>query len=227
MRKNKKHASSFIYQRTSEEVWQELIEQFNALHEFGVMYDQGKLWAAKHLASVIYTLVQDNPRNPEIQPILIQLGLREKILFLNTSRGIHSPIKPNTPLAYIDLRGDKCTFGPMCQADPIPECSKKVGFIAWWGERIIEDATGRAINRHTLVNRIRSKDGGSHFDASINDEDYLAIKKDADSRFRWTVNGISTPVPNAHLASLRQIAWELELTLKDIINPVPPSFRYF
>jgi len=106
-------------------------------------------------------------------------------------------------------------------------------FSRWWEEDIFKTADGEKLSRMNLVSALRSQDGGSHIDEELTDTNYVALKLRNDPRVRRSKSdpakkprmlifvGTSPlddtePIPNAHLATMRQIAWELRQSINRV-----------
>lgn len=78
----------------------------------------------------------------------------------------------------------------------------------WWTE-IVYQIGAEGISRKKLVLSAADKDGGAHVDKTLNPE-YEAL-----TRGVWTVGytakevDVEFPLPNSHLADLREMAYEL------------------
>jgi len=98
-------------------------------------------------------------------------------------------------------------------------------FADWWDKPLVEASTKRHFARSYLVKIMANQDGGAHIDASL-DADYedlcydnlgtnvvvLPNRKEAESyRFGGSIPSV---LNNVAYASVRQIAFELEITLQ-------------
>ncbi len=93
---------------------------------------------------------------------------------------------------------------------------KKINFESWWNETVILDKNKSKFSRKLLVLSLSNKDGGAHVDHTL-DEQYANL-----SRFNslnWVLitseHEIKGPSTGPEIASVRQIAYEVLLTLKD------------
>ena len=123
-------------------------------------------------------------------------------------------------------------YEPRYDRDGIP--FKKVSFNTWYkGEYVFQLSSG-GVTREQLIEAVRHKDGGAHLDPDIKPS-YAAIKRQEEFRVAFT-NGPekAEPLVGAQDASIRQIAFELQLTLKkhlsgplsldfDLAPPAPPQ----
>ncbi len=176
------------------------------LHDSGQAYDSGKIWEAKRLATTVYTLLHDGKRRT--CSVLTQLGRRRAIQYFSTSRGLEA--YPRVALCQIKMSQDKKEYVPHCHLNmDFPWFSWK-SFDDWWEEKVFETTDGRILTRKNVVFSIRDTDGGSHFDSEWGDEAYQILATVNDSQ----VTCANKPIPFAHLATMRQIAWELERSLQ-------------
>ena len=221
----KKSVPKFIYVKTQAELWQELLEQFDALQTHGASYDAGKVWQAKTLASTIYTLLKDGGQpNSWVKPLLETLKLRTTIQYLDTRKPMMFQENSTcmAPLTWVEFTQNEARYVPLCRLSTSSLWHRTVSFRKWWDGDVLQTSRGKRISRARLVDRVRSSDGGGHSDPDIRHEDYQDARSDFEPRQRWVKDGISAPIPNVHLATVRQIAWELEQSLKDIVIAAPP-----
>lgn len=218
--------------RTDQELQQETWEQRVALQRFGAMYDQGDHWAAKHLATVVSTLVREGKRNTH--PLLAQIGVASSMPFLSTARQIAWNVKPNVPLLVMFSGPHGIRFIPRKDAPPDPENTRWLSFTEWWKEEPIfgedsgppEPSSGvteereRRLTREALVKSIRDQDGGAHVDPVLSDATYELLKH-GQVGVEVHRGGRQIPVEGAQLATMRQIAWEMEQSMGRHLGPGP------
>jgi hypothetical protein len=200
------------HQRTRDELIAELHNQMAALRASCAGYDAGNLWEGPRLATVVYTLVNDG-RGRSVS-ILTQMGLRNKINY-------RSHAVPNTPgnlmswapLVAIVVGNGIAQYVPTLN-DGAPWKISELHFREWWEQPVFENAAGQQLSRMNLVFALRSKDGGSHFDAELPISSYLAMKNDG-LGFGVSFGDSQAPktIPNAHLATMRHIAFELDQSI--------------
>ena len=190
-----------------------------ALQSSSAGYDAGNFWEAARLATIVYTLVNDG-RSRTVS-ILSQLGLRDQLEFLtHTEQNTPGNLIGWAPLCTIELAQEYCRYMPMLDRLAV-ERSKKVKFKTWWSEPIFENSYGQPLSRMNLVFALRSQDGGSHFDSELPQSPYLNLKNDAQGLQFIKYDG-SPPVPirNAHTATMRQIAFELEQSIRPVVDSI-------
>jgi hypothetical protein len=91
-----------------------------------------------------------------------------------------------------------------------------VQFSTWWVKESIYTVPGGAgeLSRRRMVFALRHQDGGGHI-GQLTDDLYVRLKAGG-GYFTSGPNGASIPMPAAIPATMRQIAWEVEETLKEI-----------
>jgi hypothetical protein len=96
---------------------------------------------------------------------------------------------------------------------PETHLTKLVDFDVWWDKEIIfRDDAGLFPNRRRLVDSMRNQDGGGHVDTEITDSGYISISRE--SLWKLMYEGKLTPLNMlGHLALMRQIAWEVQMTI--------------
>lgn len=180
-------------------------------------YDSGKLWEAKRMATHIHTLVHNGgSAKRRTISLLSQLGMLENIEFLSSSRGL-STMKPDTPLLVVTLTSSDPVYSPFCITGVSPPGLKKVKFLQWWDEPVYRLESGQVLTRRNLIYSMRNQDGGSHIDGELTNESYVDMMAGSTSPV-YIANPDRTkrPIPNAHLATVRQIAWEVLQTLNQL-----------
>ena len=203
--------------RSKEEVEQALRDQVDALESSCAAFDNGKLWEGPRIATVIYTLVNDG-RSKSVS-ILSQLGIRGKILFISYA----TPKSKGNLLSWLPLCMLELGDGPTRYVPALsngPYAPRKMHFQKWWEEQIFENRQGQKLSRMNLVFALRSQDGGSHFDPELPITPYLELKEQGAG---FTASSTITSeqdklIPNAHLVTLRHIAFELQESLSSFLQ---------
>lgn len=207
--------------RTTAEVWQEFDNQMRALESSKRQYDSGEMWEAPRLATILHVLVNDGRK--KTKSILSQLGIRDNLTFYSSGR----PFDPTNllcdgaPLAVPRISDSGGEYVPMFLAPgEFGVGLRAVTFAVWWHEPIFTNKNGQQLSRLNLTSSLRSKEGGSHFDNEIPASPYLDLKTQSGAWEYFEIdefgNETTSPMRNAHLASMRQIIWEIELTLAQV-----------
>lgn len=197
--------------RSQDELRTALIEQLHALQSSGAAFDGGHLWEAKRLATTACVLVEDSKR---MKSLLSQLGLLGEMTFLASGNPIHSDnLLAETPLLLMRFGGGTVKYVP--RFDDGPNKARRLPFSDWWNEAVFKDRKHRTLTRRALARSLRDQDGGAHFDEELKDEVYVGVAKENSTGWVVVTREGRRPLdnPGAHLASMRQIAWELEQTI--------------
>jgi hypothetical protein len=185
-------------------------------------YDSGLRWEAKRLATAVYTLVHDAGK---IRSLLGQLGYKEKLGFVSSGKmGDFSGFEnfhaapalvvvefdpPRPPIAK-----PKCR---MVQNLSLPS----MAFDQWWKNEVIFVRKGDILlNRMKLVESLRHQDGGAHVGA-LTKPGYVDLKAGGGITLSEHGGliieaGYGAGFEGLADASMRQVAWEIEETLKQI-----------
>ena len=202
--------------RTTDELYAELGVQLDFLRSSCDRYDEGKVWEAKRIASVVALLLHSGHRR--VFPLLAQMQKRDSFLYRSTAGDVLSRGN-GVPLCVMHLKhgGGDAEYVPICQTSDDYPHQRDLPFLEWWNEPIFRSNEGRELTRKGLTLALRDQDGGAHFDATINRELYIhMIEHDGAPWLNrmlpddWTPSG---PVRDAHIASMRQIGWELDFSL--------------
>lgn len=200
--------------RTEEQIKEAFSEQMMALRASAKAFDEGAKWEAKRLATVIHILVHDAGRTTSL---LTQMGLKSNLQFVSTATPIvEDNLIADMPLVWMRMGDSVCEYVPSFVVKPKSNL-RAVSFTTW-----IEEPAYRAVNqlplsRKNLILSLRDQDGGAHFDQSLGDPAYrsVATENSAGWVFR-SIDGQDRIPIGPHLASMRQIAWEMDETVKTL-----------
>lgn len=109
----------------------------------------------------------------------------------------------------------------------------QVPFKTWWEQTVYVDKLGDELTRKWLTLSLRSQDGGSHVDQDLKNQAYLNASNElhdhplrgqtlgsiiilGDDVFSATASLDVFTTKNAHWASMRQMAWELDTALRAV-----------
>jgi hypothetical protein len=198
--------------RSKDELLKQLREQLDSLHISATAYDAGTVSEAKRLAATVYILVHDGKR--QTISLLTQLGVRDQMPFVASAPPVNDRnLVSDMPLTMVSAGPNEARLLPLL--DQGPHFSRWIRFTDWWNEAVLRDANlGHTLIRKELVQILRNKEGGGHFDEELADQAYITI---SDKDFGWkfvTPEGEKTIDPGAHLATMRQIAWEVERSIE-------------
>jgi hypothetical protein len=194
----------------------ELIHQFRiqrrAIEVSCAAYDQGETWEALRLSTAVANLVWD--ASSGIKCILTQLGILNDLTYI--SSGI--PCIPGNLAREVVLAGFRIhrdgrnEYFPWLGRSPVP--SALVEFDEWWDrDTILKEGDAFRMTRRHLVTALRNADGGSHIDAELRNPSYTRFSRDTMIHTGTSDAPEPNPLLGAERASMRQIAWELLVTL--------------
>jgi hypothetical protein len=203
-----------VWKRPPRELDDSLQEQLSALRVSCASYDAGNAWEAKRLASTIHILVHDRPKR--VISLLTQLGKKEGLRFISSAVGFsETSLTTQMPLVMIQAGSEGAVFKPMLGLGPFPPAA--LTFAKWWDEPILREKQGRTLSRKNLVFSLRNQDGGGHIDSELTDQGYVSVsRQNGASLFYGSVDALSPVEPGPHLASMRQVAWEVEQSIANL-----------
>lgn len=90
-------------------------------------------------------------------------------------------------------------------------------FEDWWNQTVIRDASRVEFSRWDLIRVVSNQDGGAHVDPRLDEAHYRLTRQNS---LGVSTGGVprDSPIP----ASLRQIGWELHLTLYEHLPSLLP-----
>ncbi len=186
--------------------------QIKALRASCSAYDDGDTWESIRLAVAVHTIVHDASNSKA--SLLTHLGAKVGMQFLNSGR----PINPknqidSTPLLLMHMGPQGSRYLPRLDNGP-PGVARWVSFSTWWTDEPIYSS---GLNQHLLSRKgltfaLRNKEGGGHFDPKVFDESYTKMQ---DGSWHHNVQGEERTLKGAELASMRQVAWEVQKSLEN------------
>jgi len=180
------------------------------LVQSSIEYDKGFDGEAKRLAHVMRTLLYDTNRSTSL---LKQLGMKN-IRFCCTCSGEFNK--------RIHLAGFSCLTSVFMGKPAIrkhlptlessPSNIKWVPFQKWWNKIVIVDHNGNKFSRQRLIRTVCNKDGGAHIDPEL-DKKYYELSRKNSLGWKYCTGGKWFDVSGPELASIRQMAHEIIMTL--------------
>lgn len=213
--------------KSAEELDSELAEQMLALRASEKAYDEGNLWEAKRLASSIYILLFDG--TGRTKSLLGLTGHKKGLKLYSTldplpplARGSYVVAQSATSmLGYrFDGKGG-VAFDPPLEKTTIKD-KNWLPFSKWLDEELFAPISGISLSRKNVIFSMRSQDGGAHVDRAITSAHYRTFAQTGDPSFTIADGGglvgnqSGKPLPNGVRAMVRQIAWEVDLSLQKI-----------
>lgn len=218
------------YRKTREELETELIEQIAGLRASAEAYDQDPAnnWEAKRLSSSVYILAHEG--TGRTKSLLGLTGKKRRMHFLTSkvvpsSRGGRVIAATGTLIVMTRVSGTDAEYIPFLGDHPFADQFKWLSFGDWWEECVFHPLSSVKLTRKNIVFSMRVQDGGGHVDDAITDTGYANFRNSGDPAVRHS-NGIlqigsdgdveGMPVKNGARATMRQIAWEMDESLKYI-----------
>ena len=202
--------------RTEEELVEALMTQWRHMSASCNAYDAGDKSEAIRLATAIYTIVQDGGSS---KSILSQLEQKETLQFVTTGH-THTEEEIKSAERYtplIELDPAKIEFVPIYQfawKRKIEHPMTKLPFDGWWEKDIIFFDGDKRLNRKQLTQTLRNQEGGGHYDNQVRNQNYAALKEKAVMVVPGDGGVAANYTEGLHWATMRQIAHELDLSLK-------------
>jgi len=181
----------------------ELTKQLGFLANSCEAFDGGNEDEGVRIAATLAVILYDSGKS---QSLLTHLNLKRIHLVSTSSMTTYAAIGNLTSLK-IDVATTEARFFPKLDAGP----KRDVPFEAWWKREMIFLNKRQKICRRDLVIAARNKDGGAHVDAVL------------EPAYEWVADGAGLAMSqeraglvlrewtfqSAHLASLRQIGYEV------------------
>ena len=204
--------------RSKPDLLQALQEQFRFLARSSAHFDDGDEAEAKNLAVILRKLLHDDGR--QCVSVLTQLCERDRLQYIDTAPQVDAKnLMPMCGLAGRQTLPDESGARWLATLDQQPpeRTGRMSEFGHWWRSDVTRDARHNLWSRQRLVLVVANEDGGAHVDAALS-ESYHALARENAMGWRFHPPGddsggvpfLNSPV----LASIRQIAWELEWTLR-------------
>ncbi|HTV72004.1 MAG TPA: hypothetical protein VMF90_26020, partial [Rhizobiaceae bacterium] len=146
-----------------------------------------------------------------------QLGLKAGLVMLSCRQGwSDTSLASQMPLVAIKMTSTGASYHPLLDNCPIPP--DRLKFSKWWEQPVLRDSEHRTISRKNLIFSLRNQDGGAHVDGELSDHAYTAISRENGAGWLFgRPGGPGTPLdPGPHLATMRQIGWEVQQSLTPV-----------
>jgi len=209
------------YRRTDDELHDKLSSQIKFLRKSAEDFDLGELDEAERIAAALYVLLYDG--GSRTKSLLGQLNLINDRDWISTALAI-TETEPDAivlmaapPLTRLKFMQNAARYVPHCQvANVYPSWSRRLPFVEWWNETITSNGRNE-LSRRSLVHYYRSQDGGGHVDRDIHSHyhELIAEPYSGTGKITVTIGAVEVATTGANHASLRQIAWELDVILTE------------
>lgn len=202
--------------KTRPEILKDFTMRHNSLSLAMKNYDEGHKSEAMTLASIITTFVYDHGK--KIQSLLTLIDIKEDFYFKDTA----GPIIGNNLMADALL----CigVFGAQSGSYEAP-LNESIGnypdlkFDEWWNAIVFKSpAEQKEMSRRDIVLGMRNMAGGSHVSPNW-DENFAALVRDNPGGLVFFTNDrYYIPEFGPEYASIRQIAYELDYSLRRVLS---------
>lgn len=203
--------------RSNDDLLNELRDQFRFLVRSGRHYDDGDESEAKNIALRVRVLVHDTGQSVSL---LNRLSVKDRLQFVNTA----PPAKAANPLPMAGLAAwtvadDELSARWIATLGQQPPDRWRSGmkFKQWWEQKVTKDASGVLWSRREFVLALANQDGGAHVDDL--DPEYLVLTRRNGMGWRFHPAGTDDAgfpmAGNPVYASVRQVGWELEWTMRE------------
>lgn len=209
------------YQLSPEELLEYLREQVAFLEASAASFDDGFEGEAKRLATVIRVLLHDTRRST---PLLQQLSLKDTIRYLDTAEPINPRnLLPTPGLVVMRVEsGRGANYVAPLRDRPVAHGPSAKQFEPWWTDAVTKDSDSALFTRRDYVLTLSNKEGGAHVDPKLNAA-YAALSRNNSLGFQYFDDSLAEGKPlenNPALASVRQIAHEVILSLRGQLTPL-------
>jgi hypothetical protein len=196
--------------KTDDELVRHIREQMGFLRSSSESFDAGRSSEALRLAVSLRVLLHDTPRSSSL---LNQMGVKLDLAFMDT---VTMPIRDESGSIFVGavlapIRIENEGGGHVPQATTETRFTEKP-FHEWWTTRVIGTWEGTFTRKDTVL-ALANVDGGAHVDPKMSKK-YAALRRYG---LGWNLidgAGNSVDAGNPALATVRQIAHEVESTIR-------------
>ena len=207
--------------RTRELLLEHLAEQRYFLTRAARDFDAGSLVEAKLMAVHLRVLLHHTATS---HALLVQLGLREKLTWVDTAGPVvENNLAGGSTLTILSMSTDgngnanaiyEAGLGDTAPRELTTPYGRivrgfRIHFNKWWNDAVVRDNAGREFTRRSLVLALSNQEGGAHVDPQMK-EAYTALARS--NSIGWAVSDQYGDRPvdsNPVLPSIRQITYEV------------------
>lgn len=202
------------YRRTKEELIEQLRDQMAMLTELAEKFDAGvEMWAMP-MSTIVRNLVVD--RGKTNKSVLTQLKMKDRLGYLDTVGPINTESDgPISGLFVIELNPQEAFMrhAPLFRSTHETPTRYRT-FDQWWLDKVTKDYRGSLFSREDFIVHVANQDGGTHVQATL-PQRYAAISREDSFGMSIEISdGRTAATGNPMLPGVRQIAYELEMTIR-------------
>jgi hypothetical protein len=200
------------YQLTRGDFVKQLRLHVGFLRRSAEVFDRGLEDEAYRLAVEIRVLLHDKGQS---RSLLGQLGEKARLRLMDSANPIiPDNLVPTPGLPMARLGVGLSWVAPRGNRDRTPTTKP---FDPWWREPVTKDDSGKLFNRSDYVLNIANKQA-AHVDPVLDAFWAALIRDNALGFIETSARGTNLPMPNPAPACVRQIAYEVDETLKDQLS---------
>jgi hypothetical protein len=179
-------------------------------------YEAGHTDEARRMALTVRVLLHDTDCSVSL---LTHLGLKGKLTFYDTASEV-DPHQAGTHLSLLVLlftaapgRSPQSKFEARLDDQPTSPKEEMQPFDEWWDTTVIRDDQGNRYSRRDIVLTLADQDGGAHVDIEVSDKYLRLVAGQATGWRELQADQSEGLVEGLELATSRQIAHEVLVTL--------------
>jgi len=204
--------------RDRSELERDFRDTFSRLVRGGAAFDEGHASEAAGIAAAVYVFVHEGgKRRPSL---LTLLGLKSKLKFVDSARSINPKnLMTEHPLVMLENSGEKFRYFARRDLNIAP--NPPTSFSKWWEKSVLRDRQRREFSRKNLIHFFRHYRGGGHAGRQHEPQGDMPAQAFADlarvdpGNWMFQMDGQTFVAEyGADYASVRQIGWELEQSLR-------------
>lgn len=196
-----------------------LREQVVMLGELGRVYDGGVTAAAKQLGTIVRVMVHDTKGSTSVLELL---QVKRNLQYLDTAQEVDESNLVAT-WGLVMMRWSRPSLDVPSEVSwhaglgdlPPTLLGRSKPFEEWWNDPVSVDNNGERFSRRDFVLGVANKEGGSHVDSKLSARYAALTRDDSLGKLYLTSTGNLESLGSPAVPSVRQIAYELETTVKD------------
>lgn len=208
--------------RSNEELWNAFFGQRACLVNSIASFDAGMMFEAPRIANAIFLLLGRGMRGHS--SILDQLGIQEHLTFV-ASNGPQEKGSTLIVTRLLSIKQD--TF--IVEVLPVRQAIDRknmLKFDDWWKQTVFNVGERKNLSRADLVRLFRDKDGGAHYNSSVEDPEHRSfLDGDFGVRFKHSFESEGQVVPWGPQVMIRQIGDEVKESIRFVEQQFDAPFN--